>query len=759
MEHTLLKDLALIVIFSTVATWIFSRLKLPFLLGFIAVGVMLSPMFELLKNVDTIRVLGELGVLFMMFFVGLEFNPEKIKKVFAPSVFGIAFQIAAMSILGIVAARLMGLGGLNGLFLGGVLSMSSTVVFMEIFSAKKMLSKKFAQIAVGILVLEDLYAIFLLVVLSGLARTSEIDFAGIGKTVLLILTFVITIYIAGKFIANFLSKKFAKTKSPQAIIIFAMCAMLGIGEIAAISGMSLALGAFLAGSILSGTQIAAKVEHLTASFRNLFVAIFFVSTGTLIEPHLIADLWLEIVLLSLVVVLFKTIACYCGILLGGAASKDAFLASINKSQVGEFGFVIAAMGISLDVIDHSIMALATGVSFLTIFINPLLSSQAEKFCAFCARKTPKKILLALKMYQNSVSAAEEGAGKKPVASAVSAPLLRAFIYAFLFNALLLLTMIAYKKLVAEEVFEEEENCAAVWLLSGVLALPIILGMLRNMEDAIMKIIIRGKEKSALRKTLAAVMKVMANTATLILFAIIYFVAIDQYFPSSQIGYSYLAEFLILAAIFGRGVIKLNQSVETRFAEVFKRHLENAESHKKEVMMGRLKTRYTWAPEITEVEIPEHAAAIGKTLRELNIRSRFGCDVAAIRRGDFVIYKILPETCLFAADQIILSGSQSENAAAKNFLETEDFSAPKRSPQIHAECVEISPQSKMCGKTLAELKITKYYAARVVAVVRAGQESPSRPSPFEPLNASDAITLLGDFDEIQRLKADYSLAKI
>ncbi|MBR6389636.1 MAG: cation:proton antiporter [Opitutales bacterium] len=759
MEHTLLKDLALVVIFSTVSTWIFSRLKLPALLGFIAVGVILSPVFGLLNETETIKELGELGVLFMMFFVGLEFNPEKIKRVFAPSLFGIAFQIAAMSVLGFVAARAMGLGGLNGLFLGGVLAMSSTVVFMEIFTAKKMLSKKFAQIAVGILVLEDLFAIFLLVVLSGIARTSKIDFGGIGRTVFLILTFVVTIYILGKFLSNSLSKKLEASKNPQAIIIFAMCAMLGIGEIAENSGMSLALGAFLAGSILSGTQIAVKVEHLTAPFRNLFVAIFFVSTGTMIEPRLIASLWLEIVLLSIAVVFFKTIACYCGILLGGAGSKDAFLASLNKSQVGEFGFVIAAMGVGMGVISPSLMALATGVSFLTIFINPFLSSRAEKFCAFCGRKTPAKILLALKIYKNSLSAAGRGADKKKAISAVAAPLLRAFIYAFLFNALMLLTLLAYRSMRAARVFDSDAQYIAIWILSGVLALPIMFGMLRNIESAIMKIIIRGNKENSPRKALAAVMKVMAGTAALIFFAIIYFLAVNQYFPSSEIGYLYTAEFLFLAALFGRGVIKLNQSVETRFAEVFKRHLENAESHKKEVMFGKLKTRYSWAPEIAEVEIPEHAAAIGKTLRELNIRSRFGCDVAAIRRGDFVIYKIMPETCVFAADQIILSGSQSENAAAKGFLETEDFSAPKRSPQIHAECVEISPQSKMCGKTLEELKITKYYAARVVAVVHAGQESASRPSPFEPLGANDAITLLGDFDEIQRLKADYSLSKI
>ena len=759
MEHTLLKDLALIVIFSTISTWIFSRLKLPILLGFISVGILLSPVFGLLHETRTIGELGELGVLFMMFFVGLEFNPDKIKKVFAPSLFGIIFQVAAMGILGFSAARAMGLGGLNGMFLGGVLAMSSTVVFMEFFGARGLMSKKFAQIAVGILVFEDIFAIFLLVALSGIARTSKIDFVGIWKTMLLIATFVITIYIAGKFIANSLSKKFAKSKSQQPVIMFAMCAMLGIGEIAVSSGMSLALGAFLAGSILSGTQIAAKIERLTAPFRNLFVAIFFVSIGTMIEPHQIARLWLPIVLISLAVVVFKTISCYCGILLGGADGRDAFLAAANKAQVGEFGFVIAALGISMEVIDSSVLAIAMGVSFLTVFISPALSRSAEKFCDFASRHSPEKIRLALKIYKNSAASFFENSDKKSFLSAIYAPLLRTVIYAFLFNALMLMTVLAYGKLKSAEFFESEAQYLWVWGISGILALPIMFGMLRNLEDVVMKIIIQGKEKSSLRKAVAAVLKIVANTVTLLFFAAVYFMVLGQYFPSSEVGYLYIAEFLILAALFGRGVIKLNQGVENKFVEVFKRHLENAESHKKEEMLGKLRSRYTWAHEIAEADIPENAAVAGKTLRELNIRSQFGCDIVAIRRGDFVMYKVMPGTYVSANDQIILSGSHEENENAKRFLEREDFSHAKKAQEIYIERVEISEESGMRGKTLAELKITKYYAARVVAIVRAGQENTSRPSPFEPLGKRDTLTLLGDFDEIQRLKSDYSLAKI
>ena len=204
-----LKDLAIIVVAATVSMRVFSMLKLPLLLGFIIVGIVVSPLTGLISSSENIAALGELGVMFMMFFVGMEFNLERLKKVFAPSLLGISFQIAAMGVLGMASAGIMGLSKIDGVFLGGVLAMSSTIVIIEIFAQRRDLSKLYAQIAIGILIIEDIFAVFLLVVLSGLSSGSLPGAAEIFRSTLAILSFMITIFVVGKLAVPRILRRFA----------------------------------------------------------------------------------------------------------------------------------------------------------------------------------------------------------------------------------------------------------------------------------------------------------------------------------------------------------------------------------------------------------------------------------------------------------------------------------------------------------------------------------------------------------------------
>ena len=211
---------------------IFSMLKLPLLLGFIIVGILLAPVSGLISSAGDIAELGELGVMFMMFFVGMEFNLERLKKVFAPSVLGIAFQIGAMGVLGMIAAGLMGLSKIDGVFLGGVLAMSSTIVIVEIFTQKRDLSKLYAQIAIGILIIEDIFAVFLLVVLSGLSSGTLPSGMELLRSTIALLSFMITIFVAGKLFIPKLLRKFAVSGNQQEMIMLIFCLIMGLGELA-----------------------------------------------------------------------------------------------------------------------------------------------------------------------------------------------------------------------------------------------------------------------------------------------------------------------------------------------------------------------------------------------------------------------------------------------------------------------------------------------------------------------------------------------
>lgn len=758
MKQTLIQDLSIIVILSTLSTWIFSKLKLPILLGFIVVGIIIVPVDNLLQNREIISELGELGVLFMMFFVGMEFNPDKLKKVFVPSLLGIGLQIFAMGALGLAVADMMGLSSINGIFLGGGFAMSSTVVIMEVFEARGDLNKRYAQISVGILIMEDLFAIFLLVVLSGIAKSSSVDFLELGKSSSMLLTFVVSIYILGKLLINPILKRFSSIHSTQVLIMLTMCFMLGLSELARSAGLSLALGAFLAGSILSGTDISRKVEHIILPFRNLFVALFFVSIGTMIEPELVVNLWLPIILISIALIAFQSLASFCGIVIGGETCKTAFKSAINNAQIGEFGFVIATLGINLGVIDKSVMIIVMGVSFLTVFLNPFVSNRADKICASVKRHTPESILLALKTYKNFVDGflrtGESGRSKN-----VWQPLSVAAIYGVLFNALMLITGIAYDWMKGSEYFESENWFLTIFIPSALISIPILIGHLSYLAKAVSGLIKIDKNSSVYKRRLLEVVRFFISALVLLAFIGVYFLMLRHYLPTQGVVYFYMLLIFVFALIAGQMFMKLNKNLESKFTGVFKRHLENAESYKAEQMLGALKTNYSWSPEIVEVKISEHSVAVGRNVRELGLRQKYGADICAIKRGELIVYKVMPDAYIFPDDTLFLSGSKSEVLEARNALLVEckeSESSALKSFEMHTEAITLSENSPLCNKTLAQIELTKNYSASVLGITEMGSAEMERPNPHKLLKSGDTLLMLGDFDDIQRFKSNYIL---
>ena len=360
-SNYLVQDLAIIGIAAMVVTWLFSILKMPMLLGYILAGVLVSPVLGLIHESADIAQMGEIGVMFMMFFIGMEFNFERLKEVAAVSVLGIVAQALVLVLSGLAMAAFLGLSATNGVFLGAILSMSSTIVLVDLLAQRRELSKPFAQIAVGILILEDLFAIMLIVALSTVGDGIRLDISGIATRCLTMSAFVVSIFVAGKLCAPWVIRKIALPRSPQVLTMFVFCFILALGELASAVDLSTSLGAFLAGSILSGTAISARIENITNPFRNLFVALFFVSVGTMASPAKIAGALPAIVAMSLLVIVLKVAACWIGTVAGGANPRDAYLASVNKAQVGEFGFVIAGIGINRGVLDSSVFAIVMGV--------------------------------------------------------------------------------------------------------------------------------------------------------------------------------------------------------------------------------------------------------------------------------------------------------------------------------------------------------------------------------------------------------------
>ncbi len=764
ISHVFLKDFALIVVASTVALRLFSFLKLPQLLGFIITGILLAPVFNVIEDKEAITEIGELGVMFMMFFVGMEFDLNRLKKVFAPSFFGISFQIVGMGLLGMACASMMSMTNIDGIFLGGVLAMSSTIVIVEIFSQRREINKMFAQIAIGILILEDLFAVFLLVILSGLSDGTP-DICKLGQSTLTMLAFVISIFVLGKLLIPSLLKKLALSGSSQELIMFTFCLMMGIGFFALSAGMSLALGAFLAGSIISGTFVSHKIEHISTPFRNLFVALFFVSVGTMIDPRQILDLWLPILLISVAVIVLQTIACFSGIILGGARCKDAYLAAINKAQIGEFSFVIAGLGISLGVMNSSIMVIAMGVSFLTVFVNPFLSNRSDKIISFFEKYTPSRIKTALDIYHDSIVALSDSMSKNATLKLIMPYLVKIAVYSMLFCSLMLVA-----PFVANFINESKAVAGYVdilsltwWVVIALLSLPIAVGIATNMENTLKLILevsalknMKAKHREKLAGFVSAVFSIVLGG----IFVITYLGLLAHYLPLGELSIIVACIVVGVGFLFRKILKRTKQSLEGRFSGIVKRDLENAMHHRRDIMLARIKKSYKWAIEIAEVEVSEHSACAGKRIGELQLRSQTGSDVVAIRRGMFVIYDIRAETRVFPNDVVVISGTAQDNKKADEMLSAYNKDFDKNFPSLIADyqlkTFEIPELSPLREKTLVDADINRVFSVKILALSRNGEHL--RPVPQLKFLADDKILTMGSTSNLEKFASKYFLVE-
>ena len=760
-----LKDLAIIVVAATVSMRVFSMLKLPLLLGFIIVGIVVSPVTGLISSSENIAALGELGVMFMMFFVGMEFNLERLKKVFAPSLLGISFQIAAMGVLGMVSAGIMGLSKIDGVFLGGVLAMSSTIVIIEIFAQRRDLSKLYAQIAIGILIIEDIFAVFLLVVLSGLSSGSLPGAAEIFRSTLAILSFMITIFVVGKLAVPRILRRFAVSGNRQELIMLIFCLIMGLGELAEISNLSLSLGAFMAGSIISGSEVSRRVEHITDPFRNLFVALFFVSVGTQINPALIMDLWLPILLISCGVIIFQTLACFAGIVLGGVRCRDAYLAAINKAQIGEFSFVIAGLGISSGVMSPSIMVIAMGVSFVTVFANPFLAARSEAVMGFARATVPKKILEALDIYRSSVESVSRSAAENRNLRAFIPHIGAILVYTLMFSAVMFVSAYIAGIIESESTPYPEWLAIGIWIAAAALSLPMLAGTLRNSGKFAAGIVDALESKAAFLKgenaRLHSFLRGVFSSFIMAGFAVVYFAFVFNFLPVGEASIILAVSLAFMAIFFRRVFSGVRKSLEGRFSSVLKKHLENAEFNRRNALIDSVRSSRTWAKAVAEVEIGEFSDAAGKTLAEIGLRRKTGAEVAAIRRGGFSIYDIDASTRLFPEDIVVLCATESEISAAEEILSkvsSRNFNEDALSGEIVLDTLEIKKGSFLDGKTLSEASMPGKYGVKVVDVMLSGGSEPSKPNPSERLGAGDRLLCMGAPQSIVKMAKDYGLCQ-
>ncbi len=395
----LIIDLALILAVAGIVTLIMRKLKQPIVLGYIIAGFLISPNFTYLPNVlraGDISTWAEIGIIFLMFALGLEFSFKKIATVGGSAFVTAATVMVAMIVIGFGVGQFLGWSRMDCVFLGGMLSMSSTMIILKAYEEYNLKKEKFAQLVMGTLVIEDIAGIFMLIILStisvgkgiaGIELASEIGFL----LVLLIVWLVVGIYLIPTFL-----KKIDDLLNEEMLLIISLAICLVMVAIANLIGFSSALGAFMAGSILAGTSKGEVVEHLIKPIKDLFGAIFFVSVGMMIEPKLLIKYIVPILILSVVTILGQMIFSTLGMLLSGQSLRTAVRGGFSMVQIGEFSFIVATLGMSLGVIGDFLYPIVVCVSVITSFMTPIFIRKAPYVYEFLDRKLPQGLKVFIK---------------------------------------------------------------------------------------------------------------------------------------------------------------------------------------------------------------------------------------------------------------------------------------------------------------------------------------------------------------------------
>lgn len=376
----LIIDLAIMMTTAAVVTIIFRRLKIPAILGYILAGFLIGPFFPYFLDVSSrasIEILSEIGVVIILFHIGLEFDFNRLSEIGSTAIVSASVKMAGVMIAGYGFGLILGMSTMDSIYLGAMLSISSTVVIQKCFDEMNLAGEKYTKLVLGSLVMEDVIAVFMMVILTAVAASQESSGTGMALHMFLMITYLILWLVLGIFLLPTFLDKAMNFMNDETLTILSVGICFAMAILANALGFSMELGAFIAGSLFAGTRHVYNVERVTAGIKDMFGAIFFLSVGMMVDPEIIASRWTSIVPIAIIAVIIKLIFATIGMVLSGQDLDTALRGGISLAPIGEFSFIIAGLGISLGVIDNYLYPVIVSASILTIMVTPLLMRQSD----------------------------------------------------------------------------------------------------------------------------------------------------------------------------------------------------------------------------------------------------------------------------------------------------------------------------------------------------------------------------------------------
>ncbi|AKQ47291.1 sodium:proton antiporter [Rufibacter radiotolerans] len=726
----LISDLAFILATAGVTTLIFKKLRQPLVLGYIIAGVLVSPNFKFLPSVtdrETISVWGEIGVIFLLFSLGLEFSFKKLAKVGGTASVTAMTEVLAMIFLGYVTGQLLGWSSIDSIFLGGILSISSTTIIIRAFDELGIKTQKFAGFVFGILVVEDLVAILLLVFLSTLAVSQQFGGEAMLRAMLRLAFFLSIWFLGGIYLIPSFLRRARKLMNEETLLIVSVALCLLMVVIATQAGFSPALGAFIMGSILAETVFSEKIEHLTKSVKDLFGAVFFVSVGMLIDLRLLILYIGPVFLLTVVTILGKFLSSTFGALASGQPLKQSIQAGLSLAQIGEFSFIIATLGMSLKVTSDFLYPIAVALSAVTTFTTPFLIRLADPLNAFIERRLPDRYKAAFATYSRSTQSIKNRSDWQIV--------LRRFAQIVVSNSVVLIGIILLATQYLAPTFSEALS-VEFWSNLVTVGLALVLMAPFIWALAIRRVSLRAYSRLWRYKKYARGPLVALETGRILLALLFVGLLLDRVF-SIQVA-------LVIAAIL-LGIIfpLLTQRLRKTYSRIERRFLSNLHAKEQE-NESPVKKLLPWDAHLAEFKISPESGVVGKTLFELALREKFGINIARIERGNLILPVPRGHERLYPADKITVIGTDEQLEQFKPFVEAFAPEHPPLSvqPDISLKQLIVNAKFPFQNLSIRESGIREKTNGLVVGIERRGKRL-LNPDPSTVFTLGDIVWLVGD----------------
>ena len=737
MNHlpNLITDLALILGSAAIMTLVFKMLRQPLVLGYIIAGILVSPNFTWLPSIvetDNVTVWAEIGVIFLLFSLGLEFSFRKLAQVGGSASVSAFVEAIGMSALGYACGKLLGWSTMDSIYLGAALAVSSTTIIIKAVEELGLKKKKFATLVFGILIVEDLITIAILVLLTTLSVSQQFVGSEMLLSVLKLIFFLILWFVAGIFFIPTILKKARNLMSDETLLIVSISMCLLMVYLAAKVGFSPALGAFVMGSLLAETTKAERIEHLVKPVKDLFGAIFFVSVGMLIDLATLGNYILPILLITVICIIGKIITTGFGAYISGNSLKVSLQTGMSLAQIGEFSFIIAALGVTLGATSNFLYPIIVAVSGITTFTTPYLIKAGAPFYEWLDKRLPEKWRKSLNRYSSEATTITAASDFQQV---LKSYLINVVLFSVLVGAIVFLSSNYVKPWVAANTDYAFGGITAA-VLTLLFMAPFLWGLVVRNErnESFVKIYAQQQYRGP-------ILLMRRVKLALALFSIIFL--LSRFFSLTIAFYAAIVMITLFFA-FRKKIQALYDKLESRFiANLNDRELQEEIRLLEQQASKRNVALAPWDAHMTTFEVDPEVSIIGKTLEELRWRELIGVNVAMIKRGLLTITTPQKYDRIYPGDKLfIICTDQQEKKMNAILRPDKKLVESQKDAQMELDKFTIEHDSTFINKSIRESGIRTSTNGLVVGIERGGQRilNPESTMVFEE---GDVVWIVGE----------------